>query len=123
MSQSPYREHILDHFENPRHKHTVSHPDHAGEADNPVCGDRVRLEIRLDHEGRVAEAGFSGEGCVICMAAASMLAEYIEGRDTCELEQMAEQDVLALLGVELGRARTQCATVSLRALKSALQRE
>jgi len=120
MAQSPYREHIIDHFQRPRHRGSLAAPDRVGEADNPVCGDTVRLELRLDEGGRVAEAAFDGEGCVICLAAASMLTEYIHGQSAVELHALAEDDVLAMLGVELGRARTQCAVVALRALRAAL---
>ncbi|HEC33221.1 MAG TPA: iron-sulfur cluster assembly scaffold protein, partial [Chloroflexi bacterium] len=85
------------------------------------CGDRVRLELRLDEAGRVAQAAFSGEGCAISMAAASILAEYVHGRSLKALRGLTERDALEMLGVDLGRARTQCALVALRALKAALK--
>jgi nitrogen fixation NifU-like protein len=116
---SPYRERILDHFQNPRHRGRLEAPDLVGEADNPVCGDAVRLELRLDR-GRVAEAAFEGEGCVISLAAASMLTEHIHGRSLVDLRQLTEGDMLAMLGVDLGRVRSQCALVALRALEAAL---
>lgn len=123
MAQSPYRERILDHYHNPRHRGRLERPDRVGEADNPVCGDRVRLELHLDRAGRVTEAAFEGDGCIISMASASMLTEHIHGQSLGELRELAEGDVLALLGVELGRARTQCALVALRALQAALKGE
>jgi len=96
-------------------------PDLVGEADNPVCGDRVRLELRLDEAEQVVEAAFGGDGCVISMAAASMLAEQVHGLNLEELRGLTEKDMLAMLGVELGRARTQCALMPLRALQAALK--
>lgn len=120
MAQSPYRQHILDHYYNPRHRGHLEVPHRVGEADNPVCGDTVRLELRLDDAGRVAEAVFSGDGCVIAMAAASMLAERIHGQSLEELQRLGEQSVLLMLGVDLGRARKACALVALQALKEAL---
>lgn len=122
MAQSPYRERILDHYHNPRHQGRLEAPDLVGEADNPVCGDRVRLELRLDEGGSVVEAAFSGDGCVISIAAASMLTEYIHGRRLEDLQGLTESQMLAMLGVELSRARTQCARVSLEALQAALSR-
>lgn len=122
MAQSPYRERILDHYHNPRHQGRLKAPDLVGEADNPVCGDRVRLELRLDEGGSVVEAAFSGDGCVISIAAASMLTEYIHGRRLEDLQGLTESQMLAMLGVELSRARTQCARVSLEALQAALSR-
>jgi nitrogen fixation NifU-like protein len=120
MAQSPYREHILDHFQNPRHRGQLSKPDRIGEADNSICGDQVRIELRLNGAGRVAEAAFSGDGCVIALASASMLTEYVPGQEVEELHHLSEQDIVDLLGVDLGPARSQCAWVALRALQAAL---
>lgn len=120
MTSSPYRAHILDHFEHPRHRGHLAMPDHVGEADNPVCGDRVRMELQLDAAGHVSGVAFSGEGCVIAMATASMLAERALGERVEALRALSEQNVLAMLGVELGWARAQCAQVALRALQAAL---
>lgn len=122
MAQSPYRERILDHYQNPRHRGRLAAPDLVGEADNAVCGDRVRLELGLDDAGRVEQVAFSGEGCVISMAAASMLAQHVQGRTRRELEELTEDNMMSLLGVDLGRARTHCALVALQALKAALER-
>lgn len=121
MAQSPYRERILDHYHNPRHRGTLRAPDLVGEKDNPVCGDRVRIELRVDEEGRVVEAAFSGDGCIISMAAASMLTESVHGRSVDELQQLTQEDILAMLGIELGPARLHCALLPLEALHSALE--
>ena len=121
MAQSPYRERILDHYHNPRHRGHLEAPDLVGEADNPICGDRVRMELRLDEAGRVVEVAFDGDGCIISMASASMLAERVHGHSREELKGLTQEDVLAMLGVELGRSRIQCALVSLRALQEALK--
>ncbi|MGD1995970.1 MAG: iron-sulfur cluster assembly scaffold protein [Anaerolineae bacterium] len=120
MVQSPYREHILDHYQNPRHWGRLKDPNLVGEADNPVCGDRVRLELQLDQAERVAEVAFGGKGCVISLAAASMLAEHVHGRGLEELHGLTDRDLLAMLGVNLSRVRTRCALVALEALRAAL---
>jgi nitrogen fixation NifU-like protein len=96
-------------------------PDQVGDADNPVCGDRVHLELRVDEKGKVVEAAFQADGCVICLAASSILTEHIHGLGLDELEELTDQDMMQLIGVELGRARTQCALVAWQALTNALQ--
>lgn len=121
MPESPYRERILDHYRLPRHRGHLEAPDLVGEADNPICGDRVRIELRLDGQGNVAEAAFTGDGCVISMAAASMLMEHLCGRSLAEIQRLTDRDILDLLGVELGPARIPCARLSLEALHQALE--
>jgi len=121
MVQTPYRERVLDHYHNPRHRGRLESPDLIGEADNAVCGDRVRLELRLGEAGQVTEVAFSGDGCIISMAAASMLADHIHGRSLEELGGLTEKEMLAMLGVGLGKARQRCALVALEALRAALQ--
>jgi len=121
MAQTPYRERILDHYRHPRHRGHLEAPDLIAEGDNPVCGDRVRFELRLNEQGRVAEAAFSGEGCVISTAAASMLAEHIHGRSLAELNSLTKEDILRLLGIELGPARIHCALLPLEVLQAALR--
>ncbi|MBN1954959.1 MAG: iron-sulfur cluster assembly scaffold protein [Anaerolineae bacterium] len=119
MNLSPYREQVLEHYRNPRHRGRLASPDRVGELDNPVCGDQVRIELQMDGE-TVAGIAFDGEGCVIAIAAASMLAEYAHGRSAAELRAMSQQDVLAMLGVELGYSRSRCALLALEALQAAL---
>jgi nitrogen fixation NifU-like protein len=89
--------------------------------DNPVCGDAVRLELRLDADRRVVEAAFEGAGCVLSLSAASMLTEYVHGRTLDELASLTDRDMLDMLGVELGPVRRECALLPLRTLKEALR--
>ena len=114
-----YREHILDHYGNPRNQGTLEDADISCEWDNPVCGDVVRLDIRLN-DGRVSEARFSGQGCVISMASASMLTEEILGRTVEELKALQDEDVFRMLGVTLGPVRAKCGLLPLRVLQSGL---
>ncbi|RLC85890.1 MAG: SUF system NifU family Fe-S cluster assembly protein, partial [Chloroflexi bacterium] len=86
-----YREHILDHYHHPRNKGTLENADISCELDNPVCGDVVRLDVRLE-DGRVSEARFDGRGCVISMASASMLTEEIRGKTVEELKALRDED-------------------------------
>jgi nitrogen fixation NifU-like protein len=117
---TPYRERILDHYQCPRHWGHLIAPDRIGEAENPLCGDQVRVELRLDGAGTVTEASFTGEGCVIALAAASMLMEYIQGQPMEELRRIGEADVVQWLGMDLRPARRACARVALEALRDAI---
>jgi nitrogen fixation NifU-like protein len=119
MTSNLYREHILDHYGNPRNEGALEDPDMSHERDNPVCGDVVRLDIKLE-DGRVSEARFNGEGCVISMAAASMFTEKIQGKTLAELEAMDDADIFEMMGVDLGPSRANCAVLPLRVLQEAL---
>ena len=114
-----YREHILDHYRHPRNKGTLEEADISCELDNPVCGDVVRLDVRLQ-DGRVSEVQFSGHGCVISLASASMLTEEILGKTVEELEAMGDEDVFHMLGITLGPVRAKCGLLSLRVLEEGL---
>jgi len=114
-----YREHILDHYRYPRNQGTLEDADISGELDNPVCGDVVRLDVRL-RDGRVSEARFSGRGCVISIASASMLTEEIGDKTVEELKALTDEDVLGMLGVALGPVRAKCGLLPLRALREGL---
>ncbi len=115
---SPYQEVILDHYRNPRNKGRLDPADISYEDDNPLCGDRIRLDLRLDEDGRVAEVAWDGHGCAISMASASMLSKEIQGKTLEDLRQLGKDDILEMLGIELGRARLQCALLSLKVLKA-----
>jgi len=113
-----YRENILDHYQNPRHYGTLDDPDISYEDDNPLCGDVIRLDIKLDDHNRVTQVAFSGEGCAISQASASMLTEEIMGKTLDELKQISKEDVLDMLGIQLGPVRIKCALLSLKVLKA-----
>ena len=116
-----YRERILDHYRHPRNRGTLEGADISWEQDNPVCGDVVRLDIRLK-DGRVSAARFSGHGCIISMAAASMLTEAIVGKTVEELQELRDEDLFRMLGVTLGPVRAKCALLPLRVLQGGLAR-
>lgn len=116
-----YRENILDHYGNPRNEGTLEDADISYERDNPLCGDVVRLDLRLT-DRRVTDVRFGGQGCVISMASASMLTEEIKGKTVQELQEMDDEDVLEMLGVDLGPSRRHCGMLPLRVLHEALAR-
>ncbi|MBM4422827.1 MAG: SUF system NifU family Fe-S cluster assembly protein [Chloroflexi bacterium] len=113
-----YREVILDHYKHPRNYGKLEPADISYEDDNPLCGDRIRIDIRLDENDRVKEAAFSGKGCAISQASASMLTEEILGKSLDEIKQIGKEQILELLGIELGPTRLKCALLSLKVLKA-----
>jgi nitrogen fixation NifU-like protein len=116
---SLFRDHILDHYTHPRCHGTLERPDARVEDANPLCGDRLRMEFRFA-DGRVAAVRFTGTGCSISQASASLLCEAIEGKTLDEVKAVTRQDVLDLLGVdELGPVRSKCAMLALKTVKAA----
>jgi len=113
-----YREVILDHYKNPRHHGTLDPHDFSYEDENPLCGDKLRIDVRLDENQRVKEVAFSGRGCAISQASASMLTETIMGKTLAEVKQIGKDDILEMLGIELGPVRLKCALLSLKVLKA-----
>ncbi len=114
-----YREKILDHYGNPRNEGVMENADISHERENPICGDVVQLDIRVE-DGRVTEARFSGQGCVISMASASMFTEEIKGKTISELKQLDDEDIFRMLGVELGPSRYHCGVLPLKVLQEAI---
>jgi nitrogen fixation NifU-like protein len=118
--QDIYEEHVLDHYEDPYHRGACEGVTHAHEADNPLCGDVIHIDLRLSPDGRVEEAWFDGEGCVISQASASMLVELIEGKTLEELSEFSAEDMLELFGPKLTPNRQKCCLLSWRVLQSAM---
>ena len=113
-----YQEQILDHYQNPRNHGTLDEPvTIRREEYNPLCGDRLVLEMRVVDD-KVEAVRFRGHGCAISQAAMSMLSEEIVGKSVDELKQLQKQDVLDLLGIPLSPARLKCALLSLKAVKA-----
>src|SRR4030066_1493529 len=113
-----YRELIIDRYKNPHFRGSLEPHDISFEDDNPLCGDHIRMDLRLNGEGTVSEVAFDGHGCAISQASADLLAEFIIGKSLEEVKQLTKQDVLDLLGIELGPVRLKCALLSLKVLKA-----
>jgi nitrogen fixation NifU-like protein len=111
-----YRENILDHYKHPRNHGTLEHPDITFEDANPLCGDKLRMDFRIA-DGKIAEVRFSGQGCSISQASASMLSEKLEGMSLEDAKKISREDVLEMLGIELGPVRLKCALLALKTLK------
>ena len=113
-----YREQIIDRYKSPRMRGMLDPHDYSYEDDNPLCGDRIRIDVRVDGEGKVTGAAFSGTGCAISQASADLLTESIVGKSMHEVKALSKRDILDLLGIELGPVRLKCALLSLKVLKA-----
>ncbi|MBI3159305.1 MAG: iron-sulfur cluster assembly scaffold protein [Chloroflexi bacterium] len=111
------RELIIDRYQNPQHKGRLDPHDLGYEDDNPLCGDHIRIELRVDENDVVTEAVFDGHGCSISQASADLLVEKIIGKPLAEVRAITKDDVLESLGIELGPVRLKCALLSLKVLK------
>jgi nitrogen fixation NifU-like protein len=113
-----YRELIIDRYKNPQYRGILEPNDITFEDDNPLCGDHIRIDLRVDRDGRVVEVAFDGHGCAISQASADLLLESVLGKTLDEVKRLNKQDVLDLLGIELGPVRLKCALLSLKVLKA-----
>jgi len=113
-----YRELIIDRYKNPHFRGSLEPHDITFEDDNPLCGDHIRIDLRVDGDNRVSEAAFDGHGCAISQATADLLAESIIGKSLEDVKKISKQDILDMLGIELGPVRLKCALLSLKVLKA-----
>jgi nitrogen fixation NifU-like protein len=113
-----YREVIIEHYKNPSYRGKLDPHDFSFADNNPLCGDHIQVDLRVDNNGIVTEAMFDGHGCAISQASADLLMESIIGKPIEEVKQLNKQDVLDLLGIELGPVRLKCALLSLKVLKA-----
>ncbi|HQN43497.1 MAG TPA: SUF system NifU family Fe-S cluster assembly protein [Anaerolineaceae bacterium] len=113
-----YREVIVEHYKNPGYRGELDPHDISFEDENPLCGDHLRIDLRVDAAGVVTEAAFSGHGCAISQASADLLLESIIGKTLDDVRQLTKDDLLELLGIELGPVRLKCALLSLKVLKA-----
>jgi nitrogen fixation protein NifU and related proteins len=115
------RELILDHSRHPRHQKTIEHPEASAEGQNPLCGDELQIDLRIE-DGKIADIGFHGQGCSISQAATSMLTEVVVGKTVEEAAALESDDITGLIGIPLSPVRLKCALLGLGVLKVALHR-
>jgi nitrogen fixation NifU-like protein len=114
-----YKEYILDHYRNPRNFGHLEHPTAKAEDLNPLCGDTITMELDVDDTGKVSDVKFSGRGCAISQASASMLTESIKGLSLEEVAKLSPDAVLEKVGIGISPTRMKCALLGLKVLKSA----
>jgi nitrogen fixation NifU-like protein len=113
-----YREIIIERSQNPLFHGELDPHDISFEDENPLCGDHIRIDLRIDENNRVSEVAFKGRGCAISRASADLLLESIVGKDLEEVKAISKEDILEMLGIELGPVRLKCALLSLKVLKA-----
>ncbi len=111
-----YRELILDHARDQRNWGLLEPNDFDHEESNPLCGDHLRLSLRLDHAGNITEVGWEGEGCAISQAAASMFGEQLIGMSLADARRIDKQQLLDNIGLRLSINRVKCALLPLKVL-------
>ena len=114
-----YREEIMDHYQNPRNFGKMEDADASYHDYNPVCGDEVEMQAKME-SGTVKEAMFTGKGCAISQAAASMLTEEITGKNIKAVIAMTKDDMLKIVRINPGPVRIKCAMLALRALQKGI---
>jgi len=111
-----YQQNILDHWKHPRNSGKLDSPTVSHEEVNPLCGDKLRFDLQIEDDV-VTDVRFTGRGCAISQAAASMLTEEIKGKPLADVRTLAKEDVLGLLGIDVGYTRLKCALLGLKAVK------
>ena len=121
MSGGIYQGKVLDHSRNPRNRGVLEPADYSHEDAGSVCGDEVRIDVRVMGD-RVAEVAFSGRGCAVSQASASVLTELLANMALDDVKALSEDDLLAAIGVPIGPARLECALLSLSVLRAGISR-
>lgn len=116
MIDEMYQEIILDYYRNPRNKGILPHPDIISHDANTSCGDEITMHV-LVKDNRIGNVRFSGKGCAISQAAASMLTEYALGKSLEEVARFNKADALSLINIPISCMRLKCALLGLKVLK------
>ena len=115
-----YREVIIDRYKNPQKRGELDPHDYSYQDDNPLCGDQIRIDLRVNGADKITEASFTGHGCAISIASADLLVESVVGKTLDDIKKLTKEDILELLGIELGPVRLKCALLSLKVLKAGI---
>lgn len=114
-----YRQVLLEHYKKPKNFGSIQNPDVKHKESNPTCGDVIEMYLSIKDE-KVTDIKFQGSGCVICMASASMLTEFLQDKTINEIKKLDRDNVMDIINIELDHVRIKCATLSLHAVKNGL---
>lgn len=120
MDDKMYQDALIEYYKYPKHRKKLSCPDFAVQDYNPSCGDRITIEGAVNNNQTLSDLGFSGSGCVISQATASMLTEYCMSKSVDEILALSHSDITAMLGIPIGPTRLKCALLSLQALQQGI---
>ena len=115
-----YREEILEHYRHPLNFGTLKKPTHSASAANPLCGDRLTLQLRVDAKGIVKDVAFEGSGCALSIASASLFTEWMKGKSVNNVRKIGEAQIQKLIVATIGPARLRCVLLSYEALQKAV---
>ncbi len=110
---------LLDHYNNPRNFGHLENPDIVHEEGNPSCGDQIRIEIKLE-DNKISDIKFTGKGCTISQASASILTEVVKGKTLDEVKNFGKEDMLNAIGIPISPIRLKCALLALKVLKAGI---
>lgn len=116
-----YREHILDHYKHPRNFGVLKPAMVDHEANNPLCGDQIRLTFNVNEKDEVSEVKFSGRGCAISQASASLLTTRVKGKPLREIKEIDRDQIVQMLGIPISPVRLKCALLSLAVLREGVE--
>jgi len=113
-----YRELIIERNRSPHYRGELDPNDYSFQDENPLCGDNIRIDVRTDENDIITEAVFSGHGCAISQASTDLLIEFVIGKSVEDVKKLTKDDVLDLLGIQLGPVRLKCALLPLKVIKA-----
>ena len=120
MDRSEYIEYLLDHYQNPRHKHRLEDADTQLGGGNPGCGDLITIYLKVEDD-RITEASFEGEGCTISQAGGSIVTEMLTGMTLAEVQELGAGTMIEEMGEEIVKSRVRCATLALGTAQAAVE--
>ena len=120
MDRSEYIEYLLDHYQNPRHKHRMEDADVQLGGGNPGCGDLITIYLKVDENDRITEASFEGEGCTISQAGGSIMTEMLPGMTLNEVKELGTNTMIEEMGEDIVKSRVRCATLALGTAQAAI---
>ena len=115
-----YKENILDHYKYPHNRGKSANADIEFTENNPLCGDVITVDMKLD-DNKIVDVKFNGQGCAISQAAMSMLTDEIKGKTLEQIKKINREDIVKLLGIEVGPVRTKCVVLGLVAVKEGIK--